>query len=276
MPIEDEDAAAIVERAMMNDGVRFVYGSGLTAVDKSGDEKRIRFTTNDSPAEIIVDEILVGVGRVPNVEGLGLDLAGVDYDTKNGVKVNDRLQTSNSRIFAAGDICFPLKFTHAADAMAQIVIQNALFPHPFGLGYAKTDSLTIPWCTYTSPEIAHVGVHESLATAAGTMVDTFTVEFNEIDRAILDGEAAGFARVHVERGSDKILGATIVGAHAGELISQFALAIKNGLGLSAIGGTIYPYPTRAEVIKKVANAWRKTTLTRGKKRLLNRLFAWTR
>jgi len=153
------------------------------------------------------------------VEGLGLETVGVTYD-KTGVKVNERLQTTNPKIFAAGDICSPFKFTHTADAQAQIVIQNALFPHPLGLGYASTKNLIIPWATYTEPEIAHVGLYEKDAKTQGIEIDTFTFPLNEVDRAILDGEDEGFARVHVKKGTDTILGATIVAAHAGEMISE--------------------------------------------------------
>ena len=160
--------------------------------------------------------------------------------------------------------------------MAQIVIQNALFPHPLGLGYASTDSLIIPWCTFSEPEIAHVGLYENDAKTKNIEIDTFTFHLNEVDRAILDGEDEGFARVHVKKGTDTILGATIVAAHAGDMISEFTLAMKAGVGLSTITGTIHPYPTQAEVIKKVANAWRKTTFTDGKKQFLKKLFAWTR
>ncbi len=209
------------------------------------------------------------------MEGLNLESVGVKHD-RTGVKVNDRLQTTNPRIFAAGDISSPFKFTHTADALAQIVIQNALFPHPLGLGYASTESLIIPWCTYTEPEIAHVGMYEADAEAKGLEVDTFTFKLDEVDRAILDGEDEGFARVHVKKGTDKILGATIVAAHAGDMISEFTVLMKAGLGLSTIAGSIHPYPTQAEVNKKVANAWRKTTYTQGKKTILSKWFAWTR
>ncbi|MEJ2231994.1 MAG: mercuric reductase [Nitrospirales bacterium] len=225
--------------------------------------------------DIPVDELLVAVGRSPNIEGLGLEAVGVEFD-KTGVKVNHRLQTSNPKIFAAGDICSPFKFTHTADAQAQIVIQNALFPHPFGLGYASTESLVIPWSTYTQPEIAHVGLYEKDAKARGIPIDTFTFHLNEVDRAILDGEDEGFARVHIKKGTDTILGATIVASHAGDMISEFTLAMKGGLGLNTIASTIHPYPTQAEVIKKTANNWRKTTLTERKKQFLRKLFAWTR
>ena len=276
LPREDADAAEIVQARMAQDGVCFVFDSHVTRVETRGKEKVIHYDIHGEKQELVVDDILVGIGRAPNVEDLGLEEVDVDFDTRSGVKVNTKLQTTNPKIYAAGDICFPYKFTHTADAMAQIVIQNALFPHPFGLGYASTDSLIIPWCTYTEPEIAHVGLYEQDAASKGINVDTFTFKLDEVDRAILDGEDDGFARVHVKKGTDTIVGATIVASHAGDMISEFTLAMKAGVGLSTITGTIHPYPTQAEVIKKVANAWRKTTFTEGKKNLLSKLFAWTR
>ena len=210
---------------MARDGVAFAFDVSIDRVECRGSDRLVRFTINAEEHEIAVDEILVGVGRAPNVEGLGLEAAGVAFD-KSGVTVNPKLQTSNPRIYAAGDICFPFKFTHTADAMAQIVIQNALFPHPFGLGMASTDSLIIPWCTYTEPEIAHVGMYAADATAKGIEVETFTQTFDEVDRAILDGEDEGLARVHVKRGTDEILGATIVGGDAGNAISEVTVAMK--------------------------------------------------
>ena len=273
---EDPDAASIVQEQMKSDGVCFFFGVQSLRVEVRGLEKVIHHKVNGKAKELLVDEILVAVGRAPNVDGLGLEKAGVAFEPRTGVQVNSRLQTTNKRIFAAGDVCFPFKFTHTADALAQMVIQNALFPHPFGLGYARTDSLIIPWCTYTAPEIAHVGSYEKQANALGIDVDTFTFPLSEVDRAILDGEDKGFARVHVKKGTDKILGATIVAAHAGDLINTFSLAMKAGVGLGTLTRIIHPYPTQAEVIKRVANVWRKTTLTEGKKNFLRRWFSWTR
>ncbi len=276
LPREDADAAEIVQTQMTTDGVTFIFDSQIASVESRRQEKVLHYNYRGEQHKLAVDEIFVGVGRAPNVEGLGLETAGVEYDSRIGVKVNSRLQTTNPDVYAAGDVCFPFKFTHVADAMAQIVIQNALFPHPLGLGYAKTDSLIIPWATYTDPEIAHVGLYEAEAKNKGIEVDTFTFKLDEVDRAVLDGEDHGFARVHVKKGTDVIVGATIVAAHAGDMISEFTLAMKGGLGLGTITGTIHPYPTQAEVIKKVANAWRKTTLTESKKRFLKKLFAWRR
>jgi pyruvate/2-oxoglutarate dehydrogenase complex dihydrolipoamide dehydrogenase (E3) component len=190
--------------------------------------------------------------------------------------VNGRLQTTNSRIYAAGDVCSRYKFTHAADAMAQIVIQNALFPHPFGLGYADVKDVLMPWCTFTDPEIAHVGLYEAEAKSNGIEVETHTYPLNEVDRAVLDGETAGFARLHIRKGSDRIVGATIVAARAGDLISEVTALMRAGAGAKVLTGTIHPYPTQAEVTKKAANLWRKAHFTDSQKNLLKKWFAWAR
>ena len=182
-------------------------------VTGSGKEKKIHVATDGKEDVLSADEILVGAGRAPNLEGLGLETAGVQYE-KHGVIVNDYLQTSNPNIFAAGDICLAYKFTHTADATARIVIQNALF-----FKSKKLSSLVIPWCTYTDPEVAHVGMYERDAVKKGIAVRAFIKPLKEVDRAIADGEEEGFVKVHVRKGSDEILGATIVARHAGEMLS---------------------------------------------------------
>lgn len=275
MPNEDRDAAEIVEQQMVRDGVKLLCCGKPLQVEKTEGGKRLTIGSHGSQYDVTVDELLVAVGRTPNVEGIGLEAAGVGYD-KNGIAVNARLQTTNPRIFSAGDVCSRYKFTHAADAMAQIVVQNALFPHPFGLGYASVDSLIMPWCTFTEPEVAHVGMYEKEAQEKGLEVETYTYKLDEVDRAYLDGEHEGFARVHIEKGTDKILGATIVAAHAGDMISEFSVAMKAGAGAKTIAATIHPYPTQAEVIKKVVNLWRKAHFTQRTKDLLSKLFAWMR
>jgi pyruvate/2-oxoglutarate dehydrogenase complex dihydrolipoamide dehydrogenase (E3) component len=210
------------------------------------------------------------VGRAPNVEGLGLETVGVAFDPK-GVKVNDRLQTTNPRIYACGDICSPYQFTHAADFMARIVIQNALFQ-----GRARASDLVIPWATYTSPELAHVGLSAKDARARGIELDTFTQELGKVDRAILDGETEGFVRIHVRKGTDEVVGATIVAAHAGDLIGEITLAMRGKLGLKTIAATIHPYPTQAEAIRKVGDLYNRTRLTPFVKGLMQRWLAWQR
>ena len=233
--------------------------------------KVITYEKNGREEQLVVDEILIGVGRAPNVEGLNLEAARVKNDRKNGVIVNDFLQTTNPRIYAAGDICLQAKFTHTADATARIVIQNALF-----LGRKKLSALTIPWTTYTDPEIAHVGMYERDAKERGIEVDTFVKSLSEVDRAVLDGEDEGFVKVHVKRGTDKILGATIVARHAGEMIGEIGLAMVGGLGLKAMANVIHPYPTQAEAIKQVADMYNRTRLTPFIKRVLSFLLGLQR
>lgn len=261
---EDADAAAVVEQALRRDGVRLQCCGRTARVTREGDEKVLTVDTPAGPREIRADEILVGAGRAPNVEGLGLERAGVDFDARIGVKVDDYLRTSNRRIYAAGDICSPFKFTHTADAMARLVIGNALF---FGRG--KTSALTIPWCTYTDPEIAHVGLYPEQAAERGLELDTFQIEMSQVDRAILEGETEGFLKVHVVKGRDKIVGATLVSRHAGDMISEISVAMAAGAGLGAIAKTIHPYPTHAEVIKKAGDAYNRTRLTPMVKKLFN-------
>jgi len=216
-----------------------------------------------------VHQLLVAVGRAPNTDGLNLEAAKVQYN-RHGVEVNDHLRTNNPRIFAAGDICSKFKFTHTADFQARIVIQNALFAlGPFGR--KKASSLVVPWTTYTSPEVAHVGMYESDAREAGIEIDTYTQSFEHIDRAILEGVTEGFVKVHVRQGTDKIVGATIVAENAGDMISEITVAMKNKIGLSGIGSTIHPYPTQAEAIRKLGDQFSKTKLTPLSQKILSML-----
>jgi pyruvate/2-oxoglutarate dehydrogenase complex dihydrolipoamide dehydrogenase (E3) component len=256
LPREERDAADIVQGAFVREGVSLALDTKTLSVARIGDNKVISAEYGGKGIEIAVDEILVGVGRAPNMDGLGLEAAGIAFDPQQGVKVDDRLRTSNPRVYAAGDICFPYKFTHSADALARIVIANALF-----MGRQKSSALVVPWCTYTDPEVAHVGLYEQEARERGIGVATLTVPLTDVDRAVIDGETEGFVRVHLKKGSDKILGATIVARHAGEMISELTLAMTNRLGLSAIGRTIHPYPTRSEALKKLADAYNRTRLT---------------
>jgi pyruvate/2-oxoglutarate dehydrogenase complex dihydrolipoamide dehydrogenase (E3) component len=271
LPKEDREAARRVEAAFKQDGVQLVLDCKIMRVEKRGGDKVVHLECGGAGRELAVDEILVGAGRVPNVEGLNLEAVGVRYDAREGVQVNDRLRTTNPRIYAAGDICSRFKFTHAADAMARIVIQNALF-----FGRAKASALVIPWCTYTDPEIAHVGLYEHEAREKGIAFDSFVQEFADVDRAVLDGEAEGFAKMTVKKGSDQILGATIVAAHAGDLIAELTLAMVGKLGLKTIAATIHPYPTQAEAIKKLGDAYNRTRLTPFVKALFDKWLAWTR
>ncbi|MEX1230480.1 MAG: mercuric reductase [Planctomycetaceae bacterium] len=269
LPREDRDAAEIVQQAMDRDGVKLLCCGKNLAIKNDGGI-RLTVESHGTGYDEPIDQLLVSVGRAPNVEDLNLKAVGVEYH-KKGVTVNERMQTTNPRIYAAGDICSPFQFTHAADFMARIVIQNALFK-----GRKKSSSLVIPWCTYTSPEIAHVGLYENQAKEKGIEVDTYMQEFKDVDRAILDGDDSGFVKVHVKKGSDAIVGATIVAGHAGDLISEITLAMTHGLGLRKIGSTIHPYPTQAEAIRKLGDQFNRTKLTPFIKSLFQKWLAWTR
>lgn len=268
---EDRDAAQVIQRVLESDGVEIVLNSQVVRVAREGGIRRLVLDVPDGRRELEVDEILVGVGRIPNVEGLDLEAAGVEFDPRRGVKVNDRLETSNPRIYAAGDVCFEYKFTHVADALARIVIRNALF-----FGRARASALTIPWCTYTDPEIAHVGLYEQQAQQRGIETQTFQVELDGVDRAILDGEEEGFLKVLVRKGTDRILGATLVARHAGEMISEITALLVAGGGLKTLSGTIHPYPTQADVFRRAGDAHARTALTPFTKRLLSTILAWRR
>jgi len=197
----------------------------------------------------------MAIGRAPNVEGIGLEAAGVEFG-RTGVQVDDRLRTTNKRVFAVGDVASKFKFTHAADALARIAIQNSLF-----FGRAKASDLVIPWCTYTSPELAHVGLSPENAEEKGIPIEVLTVPLDQVDRAVLDGTDEGFLRLVIKKGKDRILGATLVADHAGELLGELTLAVKAGVGLNTIASTIHAYPTQAEVLKKAADTWRRGKLT---------------
>ncbi|MEB3177826.1 MAG: mercuric reductase [Nostocaceae cyanobacterium] len=264
---EDSEAAEIVQNVFISEGINLVLNCQIQSVEKRREGKVIYYVSNGQKMSLVVDEILVAAGRAPNVEGLNLAAVGVEYDQLQGVKVNDYLQTTNPKIYAAGDICMNWKFTHAADASARIVIKNTLFS-PFGLGRYKLSNLVMPWCTYTDPEIAHVGMSEHQAQNRGFDVNTIKIPYCNVDRAIADGEEQGFVKIHHPKGDDKILGATIVARHAGEMISQITTAMVHKVGLNGLSSVIHPYPTQAEAIKKSADTYRRQLLTPRTKRLL--------
>ena len=271
LPREDTDASEIVKESLLRDGVKLLCCGRKTEVSRADNGIRLKLQSHDENYDVVVDQLLVAAGRSPNVEGLGLESVGVEYDTQIGVTVDDRLRTTNPRIFAAGDICSKYQFTHTADFQARIVIQNALF-----MGRAKSSALTIPWCTYTEPEIAQVGLNEAEAREKGLAITTFVQPMSEVDRAILDGKTDGFVKVHVKKGTDQIVGATIVAAHAGDMISEITLAMVGKLGLKTIGSAIHPYPTQAEAVRKLGDLYSRTRLTPFVKSLFKKWLSWTR
>ncbi len=263
---EDPDAAAIVQNTFLREGMCLLLNANISRVEVQDGKKVLYYERPDGSGQLTVDEILVGVGRAPNVDTLNLEATGVQYDQRRGVEVDDMLRTSQSHIFAIGDVAKGYyKFTHAADAAARIVARNALFK-----GRQKVSDLNMPWCTYTDPEVAHVGLYEHQAREQGIQVDTFVQELSHVDRAITDGEDEGFVKVHVRKGSDQIVGATIVAKHAGEMINEFTLAMEGKIGMKTLANVIHPYPTQSEAVRKVANAYTRTRLTP----TLQKLFKW--
>jgi pyruvate/2-oxoglutarate dehydrogenase complex dihydrolipoamide dehydrogenase (E3) component len=270
LPREDADAAAIIHRQLEREGATIINLAKITRVETRGGEKVIAYSSDGVVLEVLCDAILAAAGRAPNVEGLNLEAAGVNY-SRAGVVVDDYLRTSNPRIYAAGEICSEFKFTHAADAMARAALRNSLF-----FGRAKMSAMVMPWVIFTDPEVAHAGLYEVEARATGFDVATITESFEDVDRAILDGEEEGFARVHYDRRTGKILGGTIVARHAGEMIGELTLAIANGLKMGALSATIHPYPTQAEALRKIGDNYNRARLTLTLRKIFQKWFAWRR
>ena len=262
LPEEDADAAAIVARRLEEDGVHVLTGATVQRFTPASTS----FTAEVDGRGVVVAAVLIATGRVPNIERLNLVAAGVTA-TGRGVAVDDWLRTSNRRVYAAGDVCSPYQFTHAADAMARIVIQNALF-----FGRRRASALVIPWATYTFPEVAHVGPPVEQLPTAGT--EQVTIPLAEVDRAVIDAATPGFLKVHHNRG--RILAATLVAPHAGELIGQIASLMRRGGSLADFSSEIYPYPTMADALRKAGDAYRRTRLTPGVRSALRRYFALIR
>ncbi len=258
LPREERDAAQLLSDAFARDGIDVRLNTEVVSVRVGNGQKLVQLVSDDYHSTIAVDAILTGTGRVPNIDGLGLAAAGVTFDRDHGVHVNDFLRTSNRRIYAAGDVCLEHKFNDMADATARMAVQNAL-----RRGRQRLSHLTIPWCTYTDPEVAHVGLYVRQARERGIPVKTFTIPMHDVDRAVADSEEAGFVKIHVREGSDRILGATIVARHAGEMIGEITLAMVAGVGLRTLSRVMHPYPTQAQAITMAANACRRSNRERG-------------
>ena len=264
---EDPDASAVVEQALRRDGVRPVLGTRIGRVTTAGSTRTIAYETANGSAAVEADAVLVSTGRTPNVERLDLAAGSVATAPNGAIVVDDFLQTTNPRVYACGDVCLRWKFTHAADAAARIVIQNALFAVG-PLGRRRVSALTMSWCTYTDPEVAHAGLSPHEARERGIDLDTYTQPLTSLDRAMTDGATDGFARIHTRRGTGAIVGATIVSPHAGDLIAEVSVAMSGKISLGALAAVIHPYPTYAEAIRKCGDAYNRTRLTPRVKALL--------
>ncbi len=270
LPRDDTDAAEVMKRRFEREGIRLIFGAKLLRADRANGLRQVTFDRGRGEERIPASEILLAVGRQPNLDGLNTDAAGVKTD-KSGVLVDDRLRTANPDIFAAGDICSSYQFTHAAEAMARVAIQNALF-----FGRKRVGDLVIPWTTYTDPEVAHVGITQKDAANRGDEVVAFTKEFANTDRAILDGETEGYVRLYMNRKDGRLVGATIVGSHAGESIGEAVLAMTQKLKVGGLSGVIHPYPTQAEAIKRAADLQFRSRLKPWMRRLLGKYFRYRR
>lgn len=271
LPREDRDAAEIVQRAMVHDGVNFHFKTAVKRFVPGAGGKVIHYEQGGAEKSLEVDAILIAIGRAPNVTGLNLEAAGVEYNDR-GVVTDDTLRTTNPNIYASGDVAQKYQFTHVADATSRIVLQNALFPGP----RKKVSNLVIPWSTFTDPEIAHVGLSEHEAKEKGICVNTLIHHLSHVDRSRTDGHTEGFVKIHLKPGTDQILGATIVASEAGEMINQITQAMVAGIGLRAIAAVIFPYPVQSEAIKKIADKYNRTRLTPVVKQLFQWWFRWQR
>lgn len=264
LPAEDREVGEVLGRKLAEEGVQVLLNAKIESARRLTGEVELQL---DGRGPFRGEVLLIAAGRTPNLRALNLEAAGVDHD-EHGVKVNDYLQTSQRHIYAAGDVANRLKFTHTADFTARIVVRNLLMP--FQLLRQKVNWSVVPWCTFTEPEIAHVGLGEKELQKSGTSYDVFRVDLKSVDRAVVENEENGFAKVLTHKGSDKILGAVIIGAHAGELIHEFVLAMNVGIGLGKIASMIHVYPTLAELARKAGDQFNKTRLTpRARK-----IFAW--
>ncbi len=270
LPKEDPEAAGIVADSLTRDGVVFEFKARINAVRCEGRKPPITvvFENDKGEHDLEFDALLVAAGRKPNVNGIGLEAAGVDYDERMGVKVNDRMQTSNSNVYAVGDVASRYQFTHMADFMARLVIRNALF-----FGRDRFSNFLVPWTTFTDPEVAHVGLYEKDLREREIEFATFQRNFSDVDRSIVDGETEGFVKIHVKKGTDEIFGATVVGTHAGDMISEITVAIQSGTGLGKLANVIHPYPTAAEAIRQCGDAYNRTRLTPTIEKIFHRLMA---
>jgi pyruvate/2-oxoglutarate dehydrogenase complex dihydrolipoamide dehydrogenase (E3) component len=261
---EDARAGDLVEQALARDGVLVRKGVSVKSAARAGQGVRLMLADG---TVLEASALLIAAGRQPRIAGLGLEAAGVAA-TAHGIRVDDHLQTSQPHIYAAGDVAGPFAFTHFAEYQARVLVRNLVVPARWLR--QKVDYRVMPWCTYTQPEVARVGLNEDQAKSRAIPYDLFSAGMETVDRAVVESEEAGFIQVLTARGSDRILGVTLVASHAGDLLQEFVLAMKYGIGLSKIGATIHPYPTFALIARQVAGQYDKQRLTPR----LKRVFAW--
>jgi pyruvate/2-oxoglutarate dehydrogenase complex dihydrolipoamide dehydrogenase (E3) component len=252
LPREERDAAEILSRSMARDGVEIRLNTTVVAARHENGAKILKTVNNEVQSDIQADEILLSVGRIPNVEELALEAAAIEFDIDQGIKVDDFLRSTNPNVYAAGDACLALKFTNAAQFSARLAVQNALMK-----AQQRQSSAVIPWCTYCDPEIAHIGLHVWEARQQSIPIKSFTVMMQDVDRAITDGRDIGFVKIHIAEGSDRILGATIVSSQASEMINEMAVIMSTGVGMKALAEVAHTYPAKSEAIMLAAQAYKR-------------------
>lgn len=271
---EDGDVASFVQKKLEGEGVRVLTNTGVKRAEQRDGAIHLEASQRGAEGEettisLATDALLIAAGRIPNVEDLNLEAAGVTYE-RQGIPVNAYLQTNRKHIYAAGDIAGPYQFTHTADVQARVVIRNVLMPFQFLR--VKSSMKVVPWATYTDPEVAHVGLSESDAKERKIPYDLYRQELADVDRNIVESEETGYGKVLTEKGGDKILGVTLVGPHAGDLLHEFVLAMTHGIGLGGIASTIHAYPTFAELARKLGDQYNRTRLTPRARSIFNWLY----
>ncbi|MBI1909840.1 MAG: mercuric reductase [Deltaproteobacteria bacterium] len=264
---EDVEVSALIKERFEREGIEVLTGHKAVEI-KSGESFELTVQEGQKEKRIPFDKILVAVGRAPNVNNLDLEKAGIKF-SKKGIEVDDTLRTSSKHIYACGDVVGPYQFTHTADFQARLILRNALFP-----GKSKIDYRVVPWCTFTDPEVARVGLNEKEAKEKGLHHDIYSYSFKDLDRAVCDREDEGFIKVLTEKGSDQLLGVTIVGSHAGDLLHELALAMHQRIGLKKVASMIHIYPTLAEISKRIADTYQRSRLSPRTQKWLKRFFQW--
>jgi pyruvate/2-oxoglutarate dehydrogenase complex dihydrolipoamide dehydrogenase (E3) component len=270
---EDPEVSEAVQARFQQEGITVLCKHTAKEFRVENGEMSLLAECEGRTVELAFDQVLIAVGRAANIEGYGVDELGISLSPTNTLATNAFQQTNYPNIFAVGDVAGPYQFTHTAAHQAWYAAVNAL------LGQFKkfrTDYNVIPWATFTEPEVARVGLNEQEAQAQGLAYEVSVYGIDDLDRAIMDGEAFGFVKVLTPPGKDKILGVTIVGAHAGEQIAEFVLAMKHNIGLNKILGTIHIYPTRAEANKYAAGVWKRNHAPKTLLALVERYHAWRR
>ena len=268
LPHEERDASQLLSFSLARDGVDTRLNTTVVRVREENGSKILDTVNVDARYTIEADEILLSIGTGAYTQGLDLDAAGIAVDAAKGIVVDDFLRTTNRRVYAAGDVCMSHKFTNVAEASGRMAVENA-----FAGGRRRTSRMTIPWCTYCDPEIAHVGMHVWDASERSIPIKSYTVMMQDVDRAITDGQDDGFVKIHVKAGTDRILGATIVASRASEMINEISVAMSVGIGMRELADVLHTYPAQSDGIRLAALAYAQDRPISWLKRAWGRLIA---